>query len=60
MNDEWEEWLEQAERDGIDVSEVKEGARRFHRKLIYVSTLDRLAAVTIGFIGGLVVGCLLT
>lgn len=60
MNDEWKDWLEQAEKDGVDVSEVIEGARYIHRKLIYVSTMDRLAAVTFGFVVGLVVGCLLT
>ena len=31
MNDEWKDWLEQAEKDGVDVSEVKEQAMRKHK-----------------------------
>lgn len=60
MNDEWIKWREQAEKDGIDVDEMIEAARRFHRRLMFVSAMDRLAAVTVGFVVGLVVGYLLT
>lgn len=61
MNEEaWEEWRKQAEKDGIDVDEMIEAARRFHRRMLFVSTMDRIAAVTVGFIIGLVCGCLLT
>ena len=60
MNDEWQEWVKDAEARGIDVNEVIEAARRFHRRMLFVSTMDRLAAVTVGFIIGLVCGCLLT
>lgn len=56
----WDVWLEATEKDGIDVDEMIAFARKMHRRLIFVSAMDRLAAVTVGFIGGLVVGCLLT
>lgn len=59
-NDLWEKWREAAEKDGIDVDEMIAFARKMHRRLIFVSTMDRFAAVTVGFIGGLIVGCLLT
>ncbi|MBR1738309.1 MAG: hypothetical protein IJ736_15105 [Firmicutes bacterium] len=61
INDDlWERWKEAAEKDGIDIDEMVAFARKMHRRLIFVSAMDRLAAVTVEFIGGLVVGCLLT
>lgn len=51
------------DKDDVGADKVtafaKEILRQLIFRLIFVSTMERLAAVTVGFIGGLIVGCFL-